>query len=58
MGAEGGVRMDKDCRNCEHGKDKFKDSCYCTYYGYIQSKPKKDCRGWEEQSKDNKEEKE
>lgn len=38
--------MDKDCRNCQHGKDRFKDSCYCTYYGYIRSKPKKDCWGW------------
>jgi hypothetical protein len=59
MGAEGGVRMDKDCRNCQHGKDQFKDSCYCTYYGYIRSKPKKDCWGWEQRTeKDNKEEKE
>lgn len=50
--------MEKDCRNCQHGKDRFKDSCYCTYYGYIRSKPKKDCWGWEEQSKDEKEGKE
>ena len=38
--------MGKDCRNCEHAKDRYKDSCYCTYYGYIRSKPKKDCWGW------------
>ena len=37
---------DHDCRNCQHGKDRFNDSCYCTYYGYIRSKPKKDCWGW------------
>ena len=37
---------DHDCRNCKHGKDRFKDSCYCTYYGYIRSRPKKDCWGW------------
>jgi hypothetical protein len=59
MGTEGGVRMDNDCRNCKHAKDKFHDSCYCTYYGYIRSKPKKDCWGWEQRTeKDNKEEKE
>lgn len=43
--------MEKDCRNCEHAKDRYKDSCYCTYYGYIRSKPKKDCWGWNQNDK-------
>ena len=38
--------MDKDCRNCQHAKDRYKDACYCTYYGYMRARPKKDCCGW------------
>ena len=37
----------EDCRGCKWAKDKWHDSCYCVYYGYIRSKPKKDCWGWE-----------
>lgn len=38
--------MENNCRNCVHAKDRFRDSCYCGYYGYIRWKPKKDCWGW------------
>lgn len=41
--------MDKNCTTCEHAKDKWHNSCYCTYYGYIRSKPKQDCWGYKEQ---------
>ena len=40
--------MDKNCTTCEHAKDKWHNSCYCTYYGYIRSKPKQDCWGYKE----------
>ena len=42
---------DNNCMNCRWAKDKYHDACYCVYYGYIRSRPKKDCWGWEEQPK-------
>lgn len=49
-----------DCRNCNNAKDKYKDSCFCVYYGILRTRPKKDCWGWEqkEQPEAEKEEKE
>lgn len=34
------------CRTCEHAKERFGDSCYCTLYGMIIGFSKHECRGW------------
>ena len=47
---------DNNCMNCRWAKDKYHDACYCVYYGYIRSRPKKDCWGWEQQGNDEKKE--
>lgn len=50
--------MENDCRNCKHAKDRYHDSCFCCYYGYIRSRPKKECLGWEKQEDEKEEKKE
>ena len=35
------------CKNCKYAKDKWNDACYCVYYGYIVSRGKTDCWGYE-----------
>lgn len=42
----------EDCRGCKWAKDKWHDSCYCVYYGYIRPKPKKDCWGYEKKEEE------
>lgn len=39
--------VNKLCLDCEHGKQRFKGSCYCTKYGFIIGYPKSECRGYE-----------
>ena len=50
--------MEKEnlCLKCPYAKDHWYNSCYCTYYGYIVSKGKSDCWGYE-MSKNEKEKK-
>lgn len=35
--------MKKVCKDCEHSKDRFCDSCYCTKYGMIIGYSKEYC---------------
>ena len=35
------------CRACDHAKQKFGESCYCTLYGIIIGYSKRECRGFE-----------
>ena len=35
--------MKKVCRDCEHSKDRFNDSCYCKKYGIIIGYSKEYC---------------
>lgn len=35
------------CADCKWAKDHFKESCYCTYYGYIRFRGRDDCWGYE-----------
>lgn len=39
--------MEGNCRDCENGKNRYKDFFYCSLYGYTRSKPKDNCYGWE-----------
>lgn len=33
------------CKGCRWAKDKFGESCYCVYYGYIVHRGKENCWG-------------
>lgn len=35
------------CKTCQHSKDRFKESCYCTMYGIIVAYGKSKCKGYE-----------
>lgn len=35
------------CKTCSHSKDRFKESCYCTMYGFILTNGKRKCKGYE-----------
>ena len=35
------------CRSCAYAKHRFGGSCYCVKYGYIIGYSKKECRGYE-----------
>lgn len=35
------------CNDCRWAKDKWHDAYYCVYYGYIVSRAKKECWGYE-----------
>lgn len=35
------------CLECEHARQKFKESCYCVKYGIIIGYSKTECRGFE-----------
>lgn len=34
------------CRECEHGKQRFGGSCFCTLFGIIIGYSKTECRGY------------
>lgn len=40
------------CKTCRWAKDKWHESCFCTYYGYIVSHGKSDCWGYEIRKED------
>lgn len=47
------------CKTCKWAKDKWNESCFCIYYGYIVSRGKNKCWGHEVNGKiDNKKENE
>ena len=37
----------KLCADCAHGRQRFRDCCYCVKYGIIIGYGKKECRGYE-----------
>ena len=45
------TKFDRLCRTCARAKDHYSgkgaEACYCTQYGFIVSKPKYECRGYE-----------
>ena len=44
---------EKLCKSCKWAKDKWHDSCYCAYYGFIFAKGKTDCWGYERKEDEN-----
>ena len=48
------IRETNICKTCNHSKDRFKESCYCTMYGIIVTYGKSKCKGYEPYRKDDK----
>ena len=36
------------CKTCQHSKNRFKESCYCTMYGIIVTYGKRKCKDYEQ----------
>ena len=43
------------CKICQHGKDRYKEACFCDLYGVMVSYGKTKCKGFCCYSKKNKE---
>ena len=48
------IRETNICKTCNHSKDRFKESCYCTMYGIIVTYGKNKCKGYDPFRKDDK----
>jgi hypothetical protein len=42
------------CKECRHGKDRFRESCYCVKYGIMIGYGKRECEGYDKQVQEQK----
>ena len=40
------IKSSNICKTCQNGKDRYKESCFCTQYGIIVTYGKEKCKGY------------